>query len=327
MSTANPAIAVAGLRHWLVFAARRIGALVAGLAVLMTATFGIVHLIPGDPAREIAGVTASEATVTQLRAKLNLDKPLVTQYFSYVKGVLIGDFGSSFHSQRSVADIIGARLPASLSLALAAFCVVIVVALLVGISFGALTAESRRPRLLMYFGMVTGFLTSIPGFLLGVGLVYLFGVVTQLLPVAGRDGPSSYVLPVIALAIAPAASMARIVRVQTAVILAQDYIRVARSKRLAPVTVQVRHVLPNLATPVLTLGGMLLPALLGGSVVIENVFNWPGLGTEVVSAVLIKDYPVIQGIVLVLGFGVLLTTALVDLALGILDPRSVMAED
>lgn len=326
MSTTNPTASGAGLRHWSTFTVRRVVALLVGLVVLVTVTFGMVHLIPGDPAREIAGITASESSVQLLRTSLHLDDPLAVQYVNYVKGVATGDLGTGFHSHRSVIDIIGTRLPASLSLALVAFVVVIGLALPIGIAFGALTAEGRRPRLLMGFGTITGLFTSIPGFLLGVGLVYLFGVATHLLPVAGRGGPSSYVLPVLALAAAPTASLARIVRVQTAVVLEQDYIRVARSKRLPPVIVHVRHVLPNLLTAVLTLGGMLLPALLGGSVVIENVFNWPGLGTEVVAAVLVKDYPVIQGVVLVLGFGVLFTTAAVDSVLAILDPRSAMAE-
>jgi peptide/nickel transport system permease protein len=167
---------------------------------------------------------------------------------------------------------------------------------------------------------------TIPEFLLAVGLVWVFGVQLGWFPVAGRGGPSSYVLPVLSLAAGPAAVLARIVRIEMASVLNADYIRTARAKRLPPRRIYLRHALPNAVTASLTIGGLLLSSLVAGTVLVENVFAWPGLGSTIVQSILSKDYPVVQGVVLVYGTGVLLVNVAVDVALALLDPRSAIRE-
>ena len=163
--------------------------------------------------------------------------------------------------------------------------------------------------------------------LIGVGLVYVFGVNLGWLPVAGNNTPSAYVLPVLSLAIGPAAILARIVRVEMVTVLQADFIRTARAKRLPSRTVYLGHALPNALTASLTLGGLLLSGMVAGTVLVENVFAWPGLGSTIVSSILAKDYPLVQAIVLVYGVGVLVVNTFVDVALAVLDPRSMITED
>jgi peptide/nickel transport system permease protein len=169
-------------------------------------------------------------------------------------------------------------------------------------------------------------LAAIPEFLLAVGLVYVFGVHLGWVPVAGRSGPDSYVLPVVSLAVGPAAVLARIVRVETLAVLQADYIRTARAKRLPDRLIYLRHALPNALTATLTMAGLLLSSMVAGTVLVENVFAWPGLGSTIVGSILAKDYPVVQGVVLVYGAGVLVVNLAVDVALGLLDPRSTIKE-
>lgn len=169
-------------------------------------------------------------------------------------------------------------------------------------------------------------LGAIPEFLLAVGLVYVFATSLGWLPVAGRDGASSLVLPVLALSLGPAAVLARIVRVEMLAVLDADFIRTARAKRLPARLVYFRHALPNALTATLTLGGLMLSAMVAGTVLVENVFAWPGLGSTIVSSILAKDYPAVQGVVLVYGVGVLLVNLAVDTALAVLDPRSALRE-
>jgi peptide/nickel transport system permease protein len=156
--------------------------------------------------------------------------------------------------------------------------------------------------------------------------VYVFGVRLGLAPIAGRAGPDSYVLPVLALALGPAAVLARIMRVETLAVLDADYIRTARAKRLPDRRLYLRHALPNSLTATLTLAGLLLGGLVAATVLVENVFAWPGLGSTIVQSILSKDYPVVQGIVLVYGLGVLLVNLAVDVGLALLDPRSTIRE-
>lgn len=315
------------IHPWVVFAARRVGGLLVGLAVLLTLSFLIVHLIPGDPVRNVVGINAPQSYVDSMRTALGLDQPILTQYGRYLHGVFTGDLGMSLRTKTPVAQVIGTGFGASASLAVVAFITVAVVALPLGMGIGVLTAQGRHPRLQTVFTAVTGLFASIPGFLIAVGLVYFLAVVNHWFPVGGRSGPASYVLPTLALTLAPIAGLARIIRVQTIAVLTQDYMRTARSKRLPGRLLYLRHALPNLVTGALAIGGMLLPALLGGAVIIENVFNWPGIGTQVVTAVAVKDFPVTQAIVLILGTAVLVMNTVVDLLIGAIDPRSTLGED
>jgi peptide/nickel transport system permease protein len=305
---------------------RRAGRLVVSVWVLITASFLMIHLIPGDPVRAALGPTAPAELVRARRASLGLDDPLLTQYFHYLRGVFTGDLGTSMTSQLPVSELISQRLPATLQLALLAFLTAVAIAIPVGAVMGALTRGGRARRTELAFTSTSMVLGTIPEFLLGVALVYVFAVHLGWFPVAGRDGASSYVLPVISLAIAPAAALARILRVDMVAVLQADFVRTARAKRLPATAIYLKHALPNALTASLTLCGLLLSTLVAGTVLVENVFAWPGLGSTIVSSILNKDYPAVQGIVLVYGFGVLVVNLLVDVALALLDPRSVIRE-
>jgi peptide/nickel transport system permease protein len=312
---------------WVTFVVRRGLRLVASLAVLLTASFLMIHLIPGDPVRASLGPMAPADLVAARRESLGLDDPLWVQFDDYLQGVFTGDFGTSMISQLPVADVIGQRLPATATLALVAFLVAFAVAVPLGVLMGVVTRRGRGRRAELAFTTSSVVLGTIPDFFVGVGLVYVFGVDLGWLPVAGRTGADSYVLPVLALAIGPAAVLARIVRVEMVSVLQADFVRTARAKRLPPATIYLGHALPNALTAALTVSGLLLGSLVAGTVLVENVFAWPGLGTTIVQSILTKDYPLVQGIVLVYGAGVLLINTLVDVLLAVLDPRSRIRED
>ncbi|MCZ2826779.1 MULTISPECIES: ABC transporter permease [unclassified Modestobacter] len=311
---------------WLRFAARRAGRFVVSLWVLVTASFLMIHLIPGDPVRAALGPTAPASLVAARRASLGLDDPLWLQYVHYLQGVFTGDLGTSLTSRLPVSQVISQRLPATAQLAVLAFLVVVVLAVPIGVAMGVLTRGGRARRRELAFSSASVVAGAVPDFLLGVGLVYVFGVQLGWLPVAGQQDASSYVLPVLALAVGPAAALARILRVEMLSVLQADHVRTARAKRLPAPKIYLRHAMPNALTSTITLGGLLLSALVAGTVLVENVFAWPGLGSTIVSSILLKDYSVVQGIVLVYGAGVLLVNLTVDVVLALLDPRSAIRE-
>jgi peptide/nickel transport system permease protein len=314
-------------RPWVRFGVRRLGRLLVSLWVLVTASFLMIHLIPGDAVRAALGPTAPPALVAAKREEMGLDDPLLVQYWHYIQDLFTGDLGTSLVSQLPVSQIVSQRLPATLQLALLAFVVAITVAVPTGVAMGVLTRRGHGRRTELVFTTSSVVLGIIPDFLVGVGLVYVFGVNLGWLPVAGNDTPSAYVLPVLALAIGPAAILSRIVRVEMVSVLLADFIRTARAKRLPARNIYLGHALPNALTASLTLGGLILSGMVAGTVLVENVFAWPGLGSTIVSSILNKDYQVVQAIVLVYGVGVLLVNTAVDVALALLDPRSTIRED
>lgn len=314
-------------RSWVRFGARRATRLVISLWVLVTASFAMLHLIPGDPVRGALGPTAPASLVAARRHALGLDQPILTQYLHYLKGLFTGDFGTSLSSQLPVADVVAQRLPATLTLAVLAFLAAVVVAVPLGVATGVLTRRGHGQRAELAFTTGSIVVATVPDFLIGVALVYFFGIRLGVFPVAGNDTAPAYVLPVFSLAIGPAAILARIVRVEMVGVLDADFIRTARAKRLPARTVYLRHALPNAVTGALTVGGLLLSAMVAGTVLVENVFAWPGLGSTIVRSILTKDYPVVQAIVLVYGIGVLIVNLVVDIALAVLDPRSKIRED
>lgn len=316
----------AARRPWLAFLLRRLARLVVSLAVLVTLSFAMIHLIPGDPIRTALGPEAPLELIRARERQMWLDRPLPEQFLHYVQGLLTGDLGTSFRANLPVADIIAERLPNSAQLAGLAFVLIMGVAVPLGMFVAVLTRDGRRRGGDLAFTSVTGLLATVPEFLLGVGLVVVFAVNLDWLPVAGRDGPRSYLLPVLALSLGPIAALTRIVRIETLDVLGADYVRVARGKRLPGRLLYLRHVLPNMLTGTLTLGGLLLAGLVGGTVLVENVFAWPGLGTIVVQSVTEQDYPVAQAIVIMLGATVLVSNTVVDLLLGLLDPRSTIRD-
>ncbi len=322
------ALAPAGLRGspWLSFAVRRLGRFAVSLWVLVTTAFLMIQLIPGDPVRAALGLTAPVDLVNARREALGLNDPLWLQYVHYLGGLFTGDFGTSMTSGQPVSEVIGDRLPATLQLALPAFAVVIAVAIPLGVLFAVLTRGGRRRGSELAFTSTSVLLAAIPEFLVAVALVAFFAVQLGWFPVAGSADASSFVLPVIALALGPASLLARIVRVETLSVLGNDFIRTARAKRLPARLVYLRHALPNALTATLTMGGLMLTGMVAGTVLVENVFAWPGLGSTIAQSILQKDYPLVQGIVLVYGIGVLLVNLTVDVLLAVLDPRSTIRE-
>ena len=328
-TTATQAILIRSARSdnpWVSFLVRRGGQFVLSVWVLVTAAFFMIHLVPGDPVRAALGLNAPAELVESRRAALGLDQPLLVQYFHYIGGLFTGDMGSSMITGQPVAEIISTRLPATLQLALLAVLLVLLVSVPVGVTMAVATRGGRRRGLELAFAAVTVILAAIPEFLLAVGLVYVFAVSLGWFPVAGNTAPFALVLPVIALAVGPIAVFSRIIRVEVLSVLGQDFIRTARAKRLAPHRIYSRHALPNAMTATLTLTGLLLTGMVAGTVLVENVFAWPGLGTMIVQSILTKDYSVVQGIVLVYGIGVLLVNLVVDVMLALLDPRSTIRE-
>src|SRR4051794_36549807 len=287
----------------------------------------MLHLIPGDAVRAALGPTAPPALVAAKREEMGLDDPILVQYWHYLQNLFTGDLGTSIVSQLPVSEIVAQRLPATLALALLAFICAVLVAIPLGVTMGVLTRRGHGRRTELGFTTTSVIIGIIPDFLIAVGLVYVFGVSLGWLPVAGNDTPSSYILPVLALMIGPAAILSRIIRVEMVAVLEADFIRTARAKRIPARSVYLGHALPNALTASLTLGGLILGSLVGATVLVENVFAWPGLGSTIVSSILNKDYQVVQAIVIVYGATVLVVNTVVDVALALLDPRSMIRED
>ncbi|GAA4369665.1 ABC transporter permease [Nocardioides caricicola] len=327
-SSVAPAPRVGVTAHpWVRFGVRRLGRLLVSLWVLITASFLMIHLIPGDPVRAALGPTAPAALVAAKREEMGLDDPILVQYWHYLQNLFTGDLGTSITSQLPVSDIVSQRLPATLQLAVLAFVVAVLVAVPLGVTMGVLTRRGHGRRTELAFTTTSVIIGIIPDFLIAVGLVYVFGVNLGWLPVAGNDTPSSYVLPVLALMVGPAAILSRIIRVEMVAVLEADFVRTARAKRIPNRSVYLGHALPNALTASLTLGGLILGSMVAGTVLVENVFAWPGLGSTIVSSILNKDYQVVQAIVIVYGVAVLLVNTAVDVALALLDPRSMIRED
>ena len=305
---------------------RRLVRFLVSLAVLLVASFAMLHLIPGDPVRAALGTTAPAELVAQRRAELGLDDPLIVQFGRYLHGVFTGDLGTSFISRQPVADVIADRLGNTVQLALLATAVALLIAIPLGIALAVRTENGRHRGSELSFTTGTGMVMTVPDFLLGVALVVVFAVQLGWLPPAGKAGPESYLLPVIALAAGPTAVLARLIRVETLRELGKDYLRLARAKRLPARRLSLVHLLPNSLTATLTVAGLVLAGLVTGTVIVENVFAWPGLGTRITESIIDKDYPVAQGAILVYGAIVLVVNLLVDLTLAVVDPRSTIRE-
>jgi peptide/nickel transport system permease protein len=300
------------------FLGRRLGSLLIVVWVVEIATFLMVRVMPGDPAREVLGPHASQQSVEQLRAQLGLNEPLIRQYLSYTRGVLRFDFGTSFYTHLSVSSELRQRLGPELELICTAVLLILVLGIGSGLIVGALTQDGRRPHLEHLFVFFTGALGSVPGYVMATLLALLFAVNWQLFPVAGN----AVVLPALSIALPQAALLARIVRVETLGVLGQNYVRSARSKRLGPVVIYIRYVLPNVLTAALTLGGTIFTQSVGSAIIVETVFAYNGLGLLLTQSVLRLDFPVVQGAALLLALIVVLINALVDIAVSLVDPRS-----
>lgn len=297
------------------FVMRLLG-LIPTMFLVTVCVFFFVHLLPGDPAQLAAGPEADEETVQMVRERLGLDRPLPEQFVLFVKKTVTGDFGISIRSQRPVIDEVADRFGPTLLLTVAAMAWAVVFGLLIGIV--SAVKRGRWPdRLGMAFA-VSGI--SMPPFALGILLMEVFSVWLGWFPTVGAESWRHYVLPSITLGAGVAAVMARFTRSALIEVLSEDYVRTARAKGLPARQVLSRHALRNALIPVVTMMGLQFGFLLGGSIVVEKVFNWPGMGRLLVDAVEMRDYPVMQTCVLLFSMEFLLINLAVDLLYGWLNP-------
>ena len=307
------------------FVLRRVLAVIPVLLIVAVIVFLILRLTPGDPAAVIAGNSASLEDIARIRKSLGLEEPLFTQFVIWFKGVLTGDLGHSFYFRLPVTELIAQRLEPSAMLA----TLTIIMSVMIAVPLGVLAAwkhGSWFDRGLMGFS-VFGF--SIPGFVLAYILIYIVSLKLDLLPVQGYKRISEgfipfirhLLLPAITLSIIFIALIARVTRAAVSEALTEDYIRTARSKGLPEGRVLIRHALANAAVPIVTVIGIGIAILIGGVVVTETVYAIPGLGQLTVDAVLARDFPVVQGVILFFSVTYVLINLLVDLSYIVLDPR------
>lgn len=285
--------------------------------------FSLLHLT-GDPVRLLFGLNVPEDIVQQRREELGLDRPVAVQYLRWLGRAMRGDLGMSITTGDHVVAMIRPRVGATLELTILA----LLVTLAVSLPAGVLSAVRRNTAVDNLSRVAALFWVSMPTFWLGLLFIMVFGVWLGVLPISGRagglwtlEGLRSHVLPVLTLGLPPAAMFTRFTRSSMLEVIGEEYIRTARSKGLAERAVVIRHALRNALIPIITLIGLRLPWLFGGAVITETVFAWPGMGRLLVDAVLKRDYPVVQGIVVAMALLVVGSSLLVDLLYAVVDPR------
>jgi ABC-type dipeptide/oligopeptide/nickel transport system permease component len=282
-----------------------------------TLVFSLIHLVPGDPALAMLGEGAAQADVDDLRAKLGLDRPLLEQYASFLRGLLTGDLGRSFRTGQPVLAMIAERLSATTELALAAMLVAILVALPLGV-----LAAVRRGRAADHAAMAFALAgISIPNFWLGPLLAIVFAVELGWLPVSGRGGPANLVLPAVSLGLALAAILARMTRATLIDELHELYVRAARARGVSRLRAVLGHAFRNSLIPLVTILALQFGAVLTGSVITETIFAWPGVGRLLVQSIGFRDYPLVQGCILLIAVTYVSVNLLTDLLYGVIDPR------
>jgi peptide/nickel transport system permease protein len=284
---------------------------------VVTLVFLLIHMIPGDPVEIMLGEFALPADRDALREALGLDRPIPEQYGSFLWGLCRGDLGVSLQQRRPVTALIREHYPATLELTLAAMLISLLIALPAGILSGI-----RQYSVLDHSTMFLALLgVSMPNFWLGPLLIWVFSIQLGWFPVSGKGGLAHLLLPAITLGASMAAIVARMTRSSVLEVLREDYVMTARAKGLSEARVILKHVLRNAMLPVLTVVGLQFGALLAGSIITETIFSWPGLGTLMVKAIQTRDYPVVQGCVLIIALSYVLVNLLTDLLYGVIDPR------
>ena len=287
------------------------------LWLIVTMVFLLAHIVPGDPVAQMLGEGARADDLQQLRHALGLDVPIPIQYGRYLKGVLHGNLGESFRFQQPVTTVILEHYPATLELA----AVALGVCILIGIPSGVLAAHKRGEKTDHAVGVLTLFGLSLPNFALGPVLMLVFSVVLGWLPVTGRGGIPHLVLPAFTLGAALAAILTRMVRTSVIEELSADYVRTARAKGVSESGVLFRHALRNALIPILTILGLQFGTLLAGTIVTETIFSWPGIGHLTVQAINARDYPLLQGCILLIAVSYVVVNLLTDLVYAVVDPR------
>ena len=285
--------------------------------LIITMVFALAHIIPGDPVQQMLGEGATLADQVQLRHVLGLDKPVPVQYGDYLAGAVRGKLGESFRFQQPVLHVVLEHYPATLELALAA----LIVCCAIGIPAGIIAAQRRATAADHAVGFFTLLGLSVPNFALGPLLILIFSVIIGWFPVSGRGGISHLVLPAVTLGAALAAILTRMVRTSVLEQLSSDYVRTARAKGLTERAVLLRHAFRNALIPILTILGLQFGTLLAGTIVTETIFSWPGIGRLAVQSIEARDYPLLQGCILVIAISYVLVNLLTDFVYAFADPR------
>jgi len=279
--------------------------------------FFLIHLVPGDPVEVMLGESSQPADREALRAALGLDQPIWVQLLNYFNGLLHFDLGESLHSKRPIVDLLIERIPATATLAAAGLLVAVVIAFPLGI-MAAMKKDTAWDSGAMFFSL---FGISIPNFWMGPLLILFFSLWLGWLPVSGQSGIASLVLPALTLGTALAAILARMIRATLLEVMSEDYMRTARAKGLSERAIIMNHGLKNAMLPVITLLGLQLGALLGGAMITEIVFSWPGIGQLTIDAINRRDYPVVQACILLISLTYVVVNTLTDLVYAWMDPR------
>jgi ABC-type dipeptide/oligopeptide/nickel transport system permease component len=290
---------------------------VPALWLILTMVFLLAHVVPGDPVLEMLGEGARVEEVEQLRHMLGLDLPVRVQYERYLAGVLHGNLGESIRFEQPVARVVLSHYPATLELAF----VSLLVCAAIGIPVGLFAAEHRGSAADHAAGLFTLLGLSVPNFALGPVLILLFSVMLGWLPVSGRGGISHLILPAITLGAALAAILTRMVRTSVIEELSSDYVRTARAKGLSESAVLFRHAFRNALIPILTILGLQFGTLLAGTIVTETIFSWPGIGRLSVQAIEARDYPLLQGCILLIAVSYVVVNLVTDIVYAFVDPR------
>jgi peptide/nickel transport system permease protein len=283
----------------------------------LTLVFFLIHLVPGDPVEVMLGETASAADKEELRRSLALDQPLMVQYHSFLTGLLQGNLGSSLYEQSSVTALIRTRLPATIELTLCAMAIAVAISFPLAI-LAAINRGSGIDRGALLFSLLG---LSLPNFWLGPLLMIIFSIELGWTPVSGRGGLDHLVLPSLTLGMGMAAILTRILRGSLLQVINEDYVRSARAKGLSEKEVWLKHTLRNALLSVITIMSLQFGSLLAGSIITETVFSWPGIGRLTVQAIQTRDYPLVQGCVLVIAISYLLVNLLTDIFYHFVDPR------
>jgi len=299
------------------YLAQRLVASAVTLLGVSAIVFSMVRLLPGDPARTIAGLLATEEDIARLRTDLGLEQSLHVQYGHFLARLAHGNLGRSARTSQPVLEELGPRLFRTLELAVLSA----VLATLAGVAAGTLAATRPYSGFDYGLSLLTLFGVSMPVYWLGLMLIVVFAIQLQWLPAAGAEGPASLILPALTLAAFSVALIARMTRSSLLEVLGQEYVRTARAKGLPERRVVLRHALRTALVPILTVVGLQFGALLGGAVLTESVFGWPGMGLLLVESIFSRDYAMVQGIVLVFSALFILTNLVVDLCYAVIDPR------
>jgi len=299
------------------YVAKRVAQAIPTLLGAMLVMFILVRILPGDPARLIAGPEALEQDVERIREQLGLNKPLYVQFIDYISSILRGDFGTSIKYRTPVTQEIMARLPYTLALAAAAEAIAVAVA----IPLGILSALKPRSKLSYAVSVASLVGASTPVFWIGLIFIYIFAVSLRVLPSSGAESPKHIVLPAITLALLLMGNLTRITRASVMEALGSNHVLTAMSKGLVQGTILMRHVLRNAMIPIVTIMGIQVGALLGGAVITETVFAWPGIGSLLVDSLFYRDYPLAQGIILFIVIVFIAINIAIDVLYAYIDPR------